>query len=84
MSRSREYTRKQRAYAIERKSKISVAIYKGEYYAYKGMYSKNKVHCSCRMCRSSDYHGHHIADKRELIAMEKMSKQFFEYKNNIC
>lgn len=81
MSRSREYTRKQRAHTIERKSKISIAIYGREYYAHKGSYSKNKVHCSCKMCRSSDCFGRHVLDKRELIAMDKMNNQMFELEN---
>lgn len=83
MARSREYTRYQRERTISRKSIICRTVYGREYYAYKGSYSKNKIHCSCKMCRSTDYYGHHVLDKRELIAMEKMSKQFLEYENNI-
>ena len=28
-------------------------------------YSKNKIHCSCRLCRGKDYFGRHILTKQE-------------------
>lgn len=28
-------------------------------------YSKNKVHCSCRLCRGKDYAGRHIETRQE-------------------
>lgn len=69
MSRTRAYTRKMRAKAIKRKKRIT-AHYPGSdtfpYYAYDGIYSKNKIHCSCRMCRGKDYYGRHITTLQEL------------------
>ena len=69
MSRTRAYTRKMRAKAIKRKKRIT-SHYPGSdtfpYYAFDGVYSKNKIHCSCRMCRSKDYYGRHIPTIQEL------------------
>ena len=81
MARSRNYTRYQRARMISKKREICRAIYGQEYYSHKDSYSKNKIHCSCKMCRSTDYYGHHVLDKRELIAMDKMNKQIYELEN---
>lgn len=68
MSRTRAYTRRMRSKHIRRKKRI-VANWRWSddhpLYAYDGMYSKNKVHCSCRMCRSSDYNGRHIPTIQE-------------------
>ena len=69
MSRTRAYTRKMRAKAIKRKKRIT-SHYPGSddipYYAFDGVYSKNKIHCSCRMCRGKDYNGRHIYTMQEL------------------
>ena len=69
MSRTRAYTRKMRAKHIKRKKRIT-SHYPGSdtfpYYSCDGIYSKNKIHCSCRMCRSKDYYGRHIPTIQEL------------------
>ena len=69
MSRTRAYTRKMRAKAIKRKKRIT-SHYSGfdtfSYYAHDGSYSKNKIHCSCRLCRGKDYYGRHITTLQEL------------------
>ena len=68
MSRTRAYTRKMRAKAIKRKKRI-VSNWRWfgehEFYPHDGMFSKNKIHCSCRMCRSKDYNGRHIPTMQE-------------------
>ena len=68
MSRTRAYTRKMRAKAIKRKKRIT-SHYPGSdtfpYYSHDGIYSKNKIHCSCRMCRGKDYYGRHIPTLQE-------------------
>ena len=45
------------------------------YYPHDGMFSKGKIHCSCRMCRGKDFFGRHIVTKQELAAMLKMSEE---------
>ena len=70
MSRTRDYTRKMRAKAIKRKKSI-VHNWKWwgdnpSYYPHDGMYSKGKIHCSCRLCRGKDYNGRHIRTLQEL------------------
>ena len=37
-----------------------------DYYDNLHQYSKNKIHCSCRMCRGKDYYGRHIPTMQEL------------------
>ena len=76
MSRTRAYTRKMRAKAIKRKKRI-VSNWRWwsdhEFYPHDGMFSKNKIHCSCKMCRSRDYNGNHvptIQEKRNGIGLK--------------
>ena len=68
MNRTRDYYRKMRAKHIKRKKAIT-SHYSGSdtfsYYSEDGMYSKNKIHCSCRMCREKDYNGRHILTIQE-------------------
>lgn len=65
--RDRAYYRKMRAKHIKRKKRIAEYYYGfGWVYPFDGMYSKGKVHCSCRMCRSRDYNGKHIKTRQEI------------------
>ena len=68
MTRTRAYTRKMRAKHIKRKKAIVSHWhwFNDGYYPHDGMYSKNKIHCSCRMCRGKDYNGKHIRTLQEL------------------
>ena len=68
MVRTRAYTRKMRAKHIKRKKRIVSHWhwFENGLYPHDGMYSKNKIHCSCCMCRSSDYNGRHIPTIQEL------------------
>ena len=71
MSRTRAYTRKMRAKAIKRKKRIVShwQWFENGYYPHDGMYSKNKIHCSCPLCKSKAYYGKHvltIQEKRQL------------------
>lgn len=73
--RDRAYTRKMRAKAIKRKKRIVShwRWFEDGYYPHDGMYSKNKIHCSCKMCRSRDYNGNHvltIQEKRNGISLK--------------
>ncbi len=85
VERTRAYTRKMRAKHIRRKKRIT-SHYPGSdifpYYAYDGSYSKNKIHCSCRMCRGKDYNGRHIITKQEVCANLKLKEAEFDVDNN--
>lgn len=35
-------------------------------------YSKNKIHCSCRLCRGKDYFGRHITTEQEVKSRDEM------------
>ena len=82
MARTRQYRRHQRERVISRKSRISHSLYGRGYYRHRGSYSKGKIHCSCRMCRSSDFRGRHILDRGELRTIARMREQFFEHVEN--
>ena len=77
MFRTRAYTRKMRAKHIKRKKMIVSHWhwFETDYYPHIGMYSKNKIHCSCRMCRSKDYNGRHILTLQELRAINKFKDE---------
>ena len=61
MQRSRVYHRKMRAKHIKMKKNI-VSHWKWwadnnySYYPHDGMYSKNKIHCSCSLCKEKARH----------------------------
>ena len=68
MGRTRAFTRKMRAKHIKRKKRIVSNWHwygEHEFYRHDGMFSKNKIHCSCKMCRSKDYNGRHIPTIQE-------------------
>lgn len=79
MHRTRDYRRKMRAKQIKRKKNIcknTLPMYeKYPYYKHDGQYSKGKIHCSCRMCRSSDYNGRHILTIPEVSSILKMNEE---------
>ena len=80
--RDRSYTRKMRAKAIKRKKRITSHYSMADdypYYPHDGMYSKGKIHCSCRMCRGKDYYGRHILTKQELASKLKMDEEQQEF-----
>lgn len=64
MNRTRDYYRKQRARAIHRKKDLSSSYLEGGYYQVDGKYSKNKIHCSCPLCKQ----GTPISTIRKLTA----------------
>ena len=77
MKRTRDYHRKMRAKHIKRKKRIT-SHYPGSdtfsYYKYDGMYSKNKIHCSCPLCKSKAYYGKHIFTFQEVKAILKLKE----------
>ena len=83
-NRSRDYYRKMRAKHIKRKKNI-VSHWHGfedGYYEHDGMYSKNKIHCSCRMCRSKDYNGKHVLTLKELKSLDMLKEELQLYNDS--
>ena len=78
MSRSRKYTRNQRAIAICRKRRTAHYLFGGDFFSHNGCYAKNQI----RLWRCARDRYERLPDKRELIAMEIMSNQIFELENN--
>ena len=81
MNRSRDYYRKMRAKHIKRKKNIIHSMWHGydygyEYYPHDGMYSKNKIHCSCPMCseraRNNGKHVKTLQEKRQDITFKEL------------
>lgn len=68
VDRDRAYTRKMRAKHILRKKRIVShwSWFDTGYYPHDGMYSKNKIHCSCPLCKSKAYYGKHLPTFQEL------------------
>ena len=76
--RTRDYHRKMRAKHISRKKRITSHYCLSDvypYFKYDGMYSKNKIHCSCRLCRGKDYNGRHIRTLQEIRSMIKLDEE---------
>lgn len=69
LNRSRDYYRKMRAKHIRRKKRITArydACRGGSpYYEHDGEFSKNKIHCSCPLCKDKAYYGKHMPTVRE-------------------
>ena len=76
MSRTRAYTRKMRAKAIKRKKRIvsNWHWFENGYYPHDGMYSKNKIHCSCPLCKDKAYYGKHLFTRQEVHALLKLQE----------
>ena len=74
MSRTRAYTRKMRAKHIKRKKRIVSHWhwFENGYYPHDGMYSKNKIHCSCPLCKDKAYYGKHLFTRQEVHALLKL------------
>lgn len=41
-------------------------------------YSKNKIHCSCRLCRGKNYFGRHITTEQEVKSRDEMLAELKE------
>lgn len=87
MNRDRSYYRKMRAKHIHRKKKLGRCFK----LKYDGMYSKNKIHCSCPMCtrktnnkgKNRLKHGNYYPSKdwkhSDLQKIQKMDDEIKEY-----
>ena len=80
MSRSRKYTRNQRAKAICRKLRVAHALFGGDFFSHNGCYSKNQI----RLWRCARDRAERLPDKREAIAMIRLEeeKQAYALENN--
>ena len=79
-NRSRDYYRKMRARAIRRKRRILRQYgWTEELYPHIGMYSKNKIHCSCPICKSKAYYGKHMETRQEELARLKYEEEQRDY-----
>ena len=81
MSRTRAYTRKMRAKQIKRKKRIVSYWhwFENGYYPHDGMYSKNKIHCSCPLCKAKAFYGKHLLTEQELVSMLKLKEELDTY-----
>lgn len=46
-------------------------------------YSKNKIHCSCRLCRGKDYFGRHVITEQEVKSHDEMLVELKELDENL-
>lgn len=69
----------------KRKTKINLAqSYDGlPLYDNLHQYSKNKIHCSCRLCRGKDYFGRHITTEQETRSHDEMLVELKELDENL-
>ena len=81
MNITRDYYRKMRAKHIKRKKRIA-SHYPGSdiypYYQEDGMYSKNKIHCSCPLCKEKAWYGKHMLTKQEQKAQLKQKEESYD------
>lgn len=82
MKRDRAFIRKMRVKHIKRKKNIT-AHYRAwddyPYYQFDGMYSKNKIHCSCPLCKSKAWYGKHMLTRQE--QKQKLNEREFRNEN---
>lgn len=82
MNRTRDYYRKMRAKHIKRKKTIvSNWRWYGDfpYYAHDGMFSKNKIHCSCPLCsEKARNNGKHVKTMQEIRNDIRLKEQLEE------
>ena len=46
-------------------------------------YSKNKIHCSCSLCRGKDYFGRHITTEQEVKSRDEMLAELKELHDDL-
>lgn len=69
----------------KRKSKIDLARSCDGLPLYDNLhqYSKNKIHCSCRLCRGKDYFGRHITTEQEVKSHDEMLVELKELNEDL-
>lgn len=82
MNRTRDYYRKMRAKHIKRKKTIVLNWrWYGDfpYYKHDGMFSKNKIHCSCPLCsEKARNNGKHVKTRQEIKNDIRLKEQLEE------
>ena len=73
--RTRADRRKLRAHHIKRKKRITSHWGIGPYYRHDGRFSKNKIHCSCALCKEKALLGKHPLTRSERIANMKLREE---------
>lgn len=76
--RTRADRRRLRLRHIKRKKRISSHYGTGAYYTDDGRYSKNKIHCSCPLCKEKAYLGKHPPTRKEKITKWKLAEELDE------
>ena len=82
MNRPRDYYRKMRAKHIKRKKRITSHYWSSQefpYYSDDGRYSKNKIHCSCPLCKEKAYYGKHMPTMQEKRYADSIEEQLADY-----
>lgn len=95
MNRSRSFYREMRAKHIRRKKSIAQHCWRNWELPFDGMYSKEKIHCSCPMCstktRNKKYKRRHLhgnyypsinwkhSDKVKIEGMNQDLKEFIDF-----
>lgn len=69
-------------YQKAKKKKTKINHHGFDYYNNLHQYSKNKVHCSCRICRGKDYFGRHILTEQEIKNNDEMQEELKEINEN--
>lgn len=69
-------------YKKAKKKKAKINHHGFDYYDNLHQYSKNKVHCSCRICRGKDYFGRHILTEQEIKNNNEMQEELKEINEN--
>lgn len=69
----------------KRKSKIDIARSCDGLPMYDNLhqYSKNKIHCSCQLCRGKDCFGRHIITEQEVKSHDEMLVELKELDENL-
>lgn len=81
--RNRGYYRHHRQRVINRKKKLMK--HRGWKFKFDGMYSKNKIHCSCVMCNYDKVYGYDRFRYRKSEYFAKMDLEYYSSKMSfIC
>ena len=73
--RTRSDRRRLRLRHIRRQKRISSHYGTGAYYTDDGRYSKNKIHCSCALCKEKALLGKHPLTRKEKMTNLKLAEE---------
>lgn len=75
--------RRKKDFAKAREKRAKIKHYGFDMYDNLHQYSKNKIHCSCRLCRGKDYFGRHIITTQEIRSADG-SREFSRLPDGRC